>query len=282
MSFGAIRNGYEGQQYSYTKQAAAMAGDFSGEKTFVLPENAGNGEFLGIGFLDVGGGISYGMSAAYADHSTVDNPVILVKVRKENNIVESYEVNINEVDAGNATDIEMFALCNYADDIGKGTGSTFGSWQTLKNFGYNAERLGEFQLSGNLKDFLSSKQNWFKMVSDMTSVYMKAGIYKQVMDGNKLMGMFAHGRASQQESLLREEYRKLISEKKEEIYEKVMNNDTEASVQIGAQSFTEKEWNKLLEDIDKVEEEVRKLMEEKQEKEEDAIRNGDNGAGLPA
>jgi flagellar biosynthesis regulator FlaF len=49
-----------------------------------------------------------------------------------------------------------------------------------------------------------------------------------------------------------------IRDKKEEILEKVKKGDTEPSFQIGSQSFTQKEWDKLLKAFDGPEEETKK------------------------
>ena len=48
---------------------------------------------------------------------------------------ETFEVNISEVDPRNATAIEMFAYCQYADSIGKGIEkSNFPSWNTVNRY----------------------------------------------------------------------------------------------------------------------------------------------------
>ena len=61
--------------------------------------------------------------------------------------------------------------------------------------------------------------------------------------------------------------RKFISNKKNEIYEKLKNGDTEISIPIGAQSFTEEEWDKLLEKIDNITDEMKEAMREEYQKE---------------
>lgn len=66
--------------------------------------------------------------------------------------------------------------------------------------------------------------------------------------------------------LSRKEIFQLISERMTEIYEKVKNNDTEQSFQIGSQSFTVKEWEKLLAQFDEAQEEIREEMREEQAK----------------
>lgn len=64
-----------------------------------------------------------------------------------------------------------------------------------------------------------------------------------------------------------------LREKREEILEKLRNGETEISYQIGAESYTEKEWDKLLKKFDDIQEDVRRKMEERirklEEKEEE-------------
>lgn len=58
------------------------------------------------------------------------------------------------------------------------------------------------------------------------------------------------------------DYQEFFQNKINEIYEKVQNGETEPSFQIGAQSFTEKEWDEFLEKFDAFEEAMRELMQE--------------------
>lgn len=70
------------------------------------------------------------------------------------------------------------------------------------------------------------------------------------------------------------DYQKLFAEKVNELSEKIKNGDTETTIQTGAQSYTEKEWNELLKKFDSTEENMRKLMRESQEaKEEEQVKN---------
>ena len=62
------------------------------------------------------------------------------------------------------------------------------------------------------------------------------------------------------------DYQRIISERRNEIYEKLKNGDTEESFQIGGSSFTEKEWDKLLSEVDDITEEMREAMREEHEK----------------
>ena len=147
-------------------------------------------KILGIGFLhDKNSPISYGMCAMYAEDYSEENPVIKVNVTRQGG-TEEYRIGINKVNPRFATEIEMFALCNYADAKGMGTGGTFGSWQTLNYYRDNASHNGYFELTNETDSFQSVKQDWMKMVQLMMKNYMEAGLYKQSLDGKGLLGIF--------------------------------------------------------------------------------------------
>lgn len=146
---------------------------------------------LGIGFLnDPSSNMHYGMRAEYAENYSIDNPIITVKVQKEYGVVEEYNIDIRNVKPESATEIEMFALCNYAGAKGNGTGGTFGSWQTLNYYRDNAAHNGYFEVTNTVEHFRKMKQDWASMVSAMISDYRNAGPYKQALDGNKLLNVF--------------------------------------------------------------------------------------------
>ena len=79
-------------------------------------DDVSDGAVLGIACIkDSNGKQSYGMAARYADGSTSENPVVQVSLRKSGNDVEYYDIDINSINPSNATELEMFALCSYAD-----------------------------------------------------------------------------------------------------------------------------------------------------------------------
>ena len=57
-----------------------------------------------------------------------------------------------------------------------------------------------------------------------------------------------------------------INSYKTELYHKLLNNETEVKIQIGNQEFTEKEWDKLMERIDKDLDDIQEALKEKEEK----------------
>ena len=61
-----------------------------------------------------------------------------------------------------------------------------------------------------------------------------------------------------------------ISNRKNEIYEKAKKGEFEESFQIGGQSFTIKEWNKLLSSFDSAQDKLKALLEEKLEQQKKA------------
>ncbi|MDE5966442.1 MAG: hypothetical protein K2G89_06380 [Lachnospiraceae bacterium] len=71
------------------------------------------------------------------------------------------------------------------------------------------------------------------------------------------------------------DYQKILHEKIQEISEKIKNGDTEPSYQIGNQSFTEKEWDKLIEAFDEVQDEIREQAED------EAIENNTAKSPIP-
>lgn len=70
----------------------------------------------------------------------------------------------------------------------------------------------------------------------------------------------------------KEECEEIIHKKTEELYTKLKNGETETSYQIGAKSYTVKEWNKLMSDFDKAEnkikEQIRKEVQNRKEEQE--------------
>ncbi len=178
-------NGFESiSNERYNQRSNSVSPD----KSFSLNENIAKQEkILGIGFLDAPtGNISYGMRAEYAEDSTSDNPIIKVTIQKGYS-EETHYINVNEVSSKEATEIEMFALCCYADDIGKGTGGTFGTWQTLNYYRTNASDNGNFHLTKSIDSCLSIRQNWLLMIEEMKALYFKSGLYKQSFDGDLLL-----------------------------------------------------------------------------------------------
>ncbi len=64
------------------------------------------------------------------------------------------------------------------------------------------------------------------------------------------------------------DFQSVITQRIEYLEEKIKNGDTETSYRIGASSFTEREWNKLMANVDEIQDDMRRLMREEHEKRE--------------
>lgn len=76
---------------------------------------------------------------------------------------------------------------------------------------------------------------------------------------------------SEQKSVKSEtvDYLGMIHQRRQELFEKIIKGETETKYQIGAEAFTEKEWDRLLEEFDAAQEDVKEVLEERLEKQEE-------------
>lgn len=136
----------------------------------------------------------WGMIAKYAECSTQDNPVIYVSTNYGGENV-SYNVNINEVDPNRASQLEMFALCAYADDNGIGDNSTFGTYNTLRSYKEMADHNGYLdsqteELSA-FEQFKNVKINWVNMSKKVMGLLYKCNDLIQYKKGLNIMDLFS-------------------------------------------------------------------------------------------
>ncbi len=203
----------------------------------------------------------YGCAAGYSEASTPENPIIRVTMTSSNGKKETYDVAVNQVNPASATGLEMFALCCYADHQGMGRGG-LGSWVRVKTMMENAAANGYQKGFSGKEAFINQKTDWPAVVSRMTEDYLRAGIYQQYQQGQALLDMMKKFERQEHE----EDPWQAIAARKEEIQEKLRNGDTEVKYQIGGSSYTQKEWERMMEQFDSLEEIIRHMMEERREK----------------
>lgn len=233
-----------------------------------IAETEDKGEFLGLTMVpEEGASVTYGMRAMLSAQSAPDNPIVQVVSNLGGKKV-IYNVEVNKVNPEHATQLEMFAWLSYTDKMGITNGGTFGSHQQLEVYGGNASSMGYYGSLSGADAFLYKKFDWYAMMEKMVQVYKEAGIEKQAEDCKALCDFFSAytGKKEAQEETT--DYEKLLQEKINEILLKIENGDTEPSYQIGAQFFTEKEWEKFMDRFDSMEEAVKELMKEEQEEKE--------------
>lgn len=77
------------------------------------------------------------------------------------------------------------------------------------------------------------------------------------------------GRTPETGSAVRDLFFELVQEEREELEERIKSGESEPRYQIGASSFTESEWKKLIKNVDAVQEEMRKEAERERELQEE-------------
>ncbi len=115
-----------------------------------------------IGFGTLEDGTTY--SASYASDSTVGNPVIEIRMQRRNGKEELYMVSPREVDPKKASQLEMFALCAYADSQEILGSPTSGTYQKLLSYAQNSA-MGD-KRAKSADAFMSDEKDWSSYVTN--------------------------------------------------------------------------------------------------------------------
>ncbi len=179
------------------------------------------------------GNMSYVMTASEVFKPGLDNPIVRVHVGGKD-----IDVNIDEVDPKNASAVEMFAYCQYADAHDTGTGYTFGSYSVLKGV---TDPLGKSEYT-SLDEAISKKSNWNDAISGSKVSFTKEQT-GETFDASVLLKML-------------EETAGLFA---------TQSGDKDLG------ELTDEEWEKLLGDTDKAIDEAKETaIENKQQEETEA------------
>ena len=144
--------------------------------------------------------VVYGMSAMLSEKSTTDNPIVQIRsnLNGENKV---YSVEINKINPQHASQMEMFALCSYADYMGDGTGSTFGSYHTLRMMQDTAQTSGVTPTVSDgvsaVDNFMNAKKDWVqicKQACDLLKDVSEISVTNLFMQGKRLTHILeSHG-----------------------------------------------------------------------------------------
>ena len=159
------------------------------------------GEALGFTMVpEEGKQVVYGMSARLSEKSTADNPIVQIRsnLNGENKV---YSVEINKINPQHASQMEMFALCSYADYMGDGTGSTFGSYHTLRMMQDTAQTSGVTPTVSDgvsaVDNFMNAKKDWVqicKQACDLLKDVSEISVTNLFMQGKRLTHILeSHG-----------------------------------------------------------------------------------------
>ena len=183
-----------------------------------------------MGTIPVGNNNSYVMTASEVIKPGSDDKIVRVHVHDHD-----IDVNVDEVDPKNATVIEMFAYCQYADAHGTGTSDSFGSFHSMKSV---IDPLSENSYS-NFEEAMTKKQNWNSALSDSKVSFTKEKT-GETIDASVVLKML-------------EETRNLFLSQ---------GGDKDLG------DLTDEEWEKLLGDTDKNVEESKEAASKAQESRE--------------
>ena len=194
---GASGNKYNYGQMSMDRRYPDLNGeDKSFGNAVEKVEKEEKGEALSIAIAGKGA-IGHGVRAVLLEESTPDRPIIQV-TSNYNGKREFFNIDISKVDPRNATEMEMFALCCYADETGQGTGDSLGSYHALclscalaKYNGYTGELNEE---PPSWEQFANRRMDWTKAERFTVDVFKDSRDIKMmelVLWGNKLLNFFS-------------------------------------------------------------------------------------------
>ena len=216
-----------------------------------LPESSDNGKRIGLTAV---GNVGY--IAMYADSSTEQDPIVKVG---------DYEVRVKDVDPNNATKMEMFALMSYMDDKGLTNNTGMKSFNKMTAYSSQAEYNGYCSGIYDENAAWTVERDWIGILGNAKETFFSIPqTYNQGLECEKIIENLKKWSDTSFDDE-NTDYQKILSERKSEIYEKLKNGETEESFQIGGSSFTEKEWDKLLSEVDDITEEMREAMREEHE-----------------
>lgn len=208
MSYGK----YDYQKNPMNKKVPGSQGeDKSFGNAVTKAEKEEKGKHLNLAVVAGEGGMGYGLIAMLPESSTPDNPIIQI-ISGVGGKREVYNIDISKIDPRNATEMEMFALCSYADEMGQGTGDSLGSYHTLslscalaKYNGYTGE-LNEEPPSWD--QFANRRMDWTKTEKFTVDVFKDSRDIKMVelvLWGNKLLNFFSDHIKKMSEDILHDD-----------------------------------------------------------------------------
>lgn len=203
---------YDYQKNPMNKKVPGSQGeDKSFGNAVTKAEKEEKGKHLNLAVVAGEGGMGYGLIAMLPESSTPDNPIIQI-ISGVGGKREVYNIDISKIDPRNATEMEMFALCSYADEMGQGTGDSLGSYHTLslscalaKYNGYTGE-LNEEPPSWD--QFANRRMDWTKTEKFTVDVFKDSRDIKMielVLWGNKLLNFFSDHIKKMSEDILHDD-----------------------------------------------------------------------------
>ena len=191
-------------------------------------------------------GTGYGMRATQIINPDSEDTIVRVSIALGGNEFRDYDVNLSEIDPSNASAVEMFAYCQYADSTSEGS-YKWGSWNALKHLSddmaYSYNSLGEA---------LTEKKNWNAALAGSGIELENEATGKRYFVGDLI-------------EMLKQQYELTADDLEEKDW----------------RDMSDKEWEKLLnsfdQNIDAIKDKIRKLKEVQNEAASKAAANAPAG-----
>lgn len=232
MSIGAVgcstdfyRAGYRKNSSNDSVSKFTTMGSATQETT-----SSNNGKTIGVTTAG-----NAGLLAKYADSSTPVEPIIKVG---------DYEVRVNEVDPNNATELEMFALMSYMEDVGMIEKHGMASYSKMKAYASQSEYDGVCSGIYDEQAFWDKKQDWFAIIDNAKQTFSgMTETYSQSVECGKLLSYFEKWNTKvSSRDLFREAVQKFRDDNQLTAQELKEEKDW--------REMTDEEWDKMIEGVD--------------------------------
>ena len=263
MSIGAVgystdfyRAGYRKNSSNDSASKFTTMGSATQETT-----SSNNGKTIGVTTAG-----NTGLLAKYADSSTPAEPIIKVG---------DYEVRVNDVDPNNATELEMFALMSYMEDVGMIEKHGIASYSKMKAYASQSEYDGVCSGIYDERAFWDKKQDWFAIIDNAKQTFSgMTETYSQSVECGKLLSYLEKWNTKVSS-------RDLFSEAVQKFRDDNQLSAQELKEEKDWREMTDEEWDKMLEGVDEYidafKERLRQLKEIQDEAAQKAALEADSG-----
>ena len=232
MSIGAV--GYNTDIYHavYSKNNSNDSASKFTTMGIATQESTSSSNGKTIGITTAG---NTGFLAKYADSSTPAEPIVKVG---------DYEVRVNDVDPNNATELEMFALMSYMEDVGMIKKHGMASYSKMKAYASQSEYDGVCSDIYDEQAFWDKKQDWFAIIDNAKQTFSgMTETYSQSVECGKLLSYFEKWNTKvSSRDLFREAVQKFHDDNQLTAQELKEEKDW--------REMTDEEWEKMLEGVD--------------------------------
>ena len=232
MSIGAVGYSTDFYRAGYRKNSSNDSASKFTTMGLATQETTSSDNGKTIGVTTAG---NTGLLAKYADSSTPVEPIIKVG---------DYEVRVNDVDPNNATELEMFALMSYMEDVGMIEKHGMASYSKMKAYASQSEYDGVCSGIYDEQAFWDKKQDWFAIIDNAKQTFSgMTETYSQSVECGKLLSYFEKWNTKvSSRDLFREAVQKFHDDNQLTAQELKEEKDW--------REMTDEEWDKMLEGVD--------------------------------